>query len=320
MMKKHWRYWLAALALPMAMAQAQEPAFPPSQIRVIVPFPPGGPTDAIGRLVAKGLQDKLGVNVVVENRGGASAVIGSEAVVKSAPDGATLLFNATHHVTNPVFLKTLPYDTKKDFTPIALVAGMASALVVNPKVPARSVNELIELAKKSPDQLSMATFGGANQLSSALFKSMAGIRMVEVGYKGAAPALNDVIAGHVPLMFNSLVTVAPHVQAGKVVALGVTDSKRSALMPDIPTISEAALPGYEAVAWFGLFMPRADNEVPGKLSAVMKEVLADPGLRETLSHMGAEPGTLVGDDFRQFVDAELDKWAKVGEQSGVQKQ
>ncbi|MFW7343123.1 tripartite tricarboxylate transporter substrate binding protein [Pollutimonas sp. H1-120] len=321
-MKKYWINLVLALIIPGA-AVAAEATFPPQQIRVIVPFTPGGPTDLIGRLVAKGLQEKLKVPVVVENRGGASAIIGAEAVARSTPDGSTLLFNATHHVTNPVFFKSLPYDTKADFSPIALVAGMASALVVNPqKVPARSVSELISLAKEKPDQLSMATFGGANQLSSALFEFMAGVEIEDINYKGAAPALNDVIAGHVPMMFNSLVTVAPHVQAGKILALGVTDSKRSSLMPEVPTIAEAGpLPGYEAVAWFGLFMPRdKDNEVSEKLAAVMKEVLAGSEFREQLKKMGAEPGTIVGEDFQKFVDAELVKWAQVGARAGIKKQ
>lgn len=286
-----------------------------------MPFAPGGPTDLMGRLVGKALQEKLKVPVIVENRGGGSAIIGSEYVVNSNPDGSTLLFNATHQVTNPVYFKQLPYDTEKDFSSIALVGQMESVLVVNPELPVNSTAELIKMAQDPNNKLSMATFGGANQLATALFQSMADTKIVEVGYKGAAPSLNDVIAGHLPLMFNSLVTVAPHVEAGTVRALAVTGAERSPYMPDVPTVAESGpLPGYSAVAWWGLFMPYADNDVPAKLSDVMLEILNDPEFIQSLRNIGADPGYLVGAEFEQFVSNELIKWQEVGEKAGIEKQ
>ncbi|MCX7142849.1 MAG: tripartite tricarboxylate transporter substrate binding protein [Proteobacteria bacterium] len=310
----------ALLCLFPHWAPAQ--AFPPPQINLVVPFPPGGPTDVLARHVAQALAGKLKVTVVVENRGGASAMIGSGVVARAAPDGATLLFQATHHVTNPVFFNKLPYDTAKDFSPIALVAIVPSALVVNPAVPARSVAELIALVKKDPAKFSTATFGGANQLVGELFKFMAGLDVTNIGYKGAAPALNDVIGGHVPMMFDSLTTVLPHIRSGKIVALGVTSAERSSLLPDVPTVAESGpLPGYEGSAWFGLFMPAANgNLAEKKLSEAMAEILATEEMRGKLRAMGGEPGTLTGDAFRKFVDAELLKWSDVGRRAKIAKE
>ncbi|MCC7081450.1 MAG: tripartite tricarboxylate transporter substrate binding protein [Burkholderiales bacterium] len=295
--------------------------FPPNQIRVVVPFPPGGPTDVIARHVGRALTEQLKTTVVVENRPGASAMIGSEFVARSTPNGSVLLFNATHQVTNSVFFKKLPYDPIKDFAGVALVANIASLLVVHPSLPARTVAELIALAKREPDKLSMATFGGANQLSSELFKSMAGVRILNIEYKGAAPSLNDVMGGHVPMQFNTLGTVLPYVSSGKLIALGVTSLERSKLLPKVPTIAEAGpLPGYEAVAWFGLFMPAGNADVQAKLADAMTAVLSTKDMREKLAMQGADPGTLTGPAFQKFVEAELVKWSAVGARANIQKQ
>ena len=296
--------------------------FPPPTIKIIVPFPPGGPTDIIGRLVAQALSEKLKVNVLVDNKAGASAVVGSTAVALAAPDGATLLFNATHQVTNSVFFKKLPYDITKDFTPIALVANVPSILIVNRNIPVNSTAELIALAKKDPNKLSFATFGGANQLSTELFKFMAGIDIINISYKGESPALNDVIAGHVPMMFDTLSTVMPHLSDNKIIALGTTGSQRSAFLPDVPTIAESGpLPGYEAIAWFGLFMPAANGNIAQtKLTQAMSEILGSEVFRKKLIAMGAEPSNITGEAFNKFVNAELIKWREVGRKANIEQQ
>lgn len=320
-MKKVFTGGVALMVALLAPMQVQSESFLPRQVTMVIPFPAGGPTDMLGRLVAQELGQRLKVPVIVENRAGASATIGSHRVAQAPADGGVLLFNATHHVTNPVFLKKLPYDTVKDFAPIALVASIPSVLVVHPSVSARSVADLIAQAKKEPGKLSMATFGGANQLSSELFKSMAGVDIENIGYSGEAPAVSGVLGGHVPMMFDTLSTVLPHIKAGKLRALGSTSAARTGLLPEVPTIAEAGpLPGYEAVAWFGLFMPAPGGAVGANLSRHMAEILASPETQKKLRALGAEPGNLTGEAFSRFVDVELKKWREVGERARIEKQ
>jgi tripartite-type tricarboxylate transporter receptor subunit TctC len=297
-------------------------SFPPPQIKIIVPFPAGGPTDVFGRYVAQALGEKLKVTVIVDNRPGANGVIGSEQVARSAPDGATLLFNATHQVITPALMKKMPYDTEAAFTPIALVATVPNAIVITPKLPVQSLKELIALAKKEPGKLQFGSFGGANHLAGELFKAMAGVDIAHIPYKGAAPAMNDVIAGHIPMMFDTLTTIMPQVQGGNVRVLAVTSAKRSPALPDVPTIEEAGgLKGYEATAWFGLFMPAGANTLPeAKLVEAMKEIIASSEMRAKFATFGAEPGTLVGKEFGTFVSAELKKWADVARLAKIEPQ
>lgn len=311
--------WAAGMT-GVTAAAAQD--FPPPQIKVVVPFPAGGPTDVFGRYVAQALGDHLKVVVVVENRPGASGVIGSDVVARSAPDGATLLFNATHQAIMPALMKNIPYDTRTAFTPVALVATVPNAIVVNPKFPAQNLKELIALAKKEPGKLQFGSFGGANQLAGELFKAMAGIDIASIPYKGAAPAMNDVIAGHIPMMFDTITTIKPQVDSGTVRALAVTSSKRSPALPNVPTVEEAGdLKGYEALAWFGLFMPAAPNSpAQAKLVAAMKEIMASKEMKEKIIAFGAEPGTLVGGDFAKFFNAELTKWGDVAKQAKIEPQ
>lgn len=312
--------WAAGMT-GVTAAAAQD--FPPPQIKVVVPFPAGGPTDVFGRYVAQALGDHLKVVVVVENRPGASGVIGSDVVARSAPDGATLLFNATHQAIMPALMKNIPYDTRTAFTPVALVATVPNAIVVNPKFPAQNLKELIALAKKEPGKLQFGSFGGANQLAGELFKAMAGIDIASIPYKGAAPAMNDVIAGHIPMMFDTITTIKPQVDSGTVRALAVTSSKRSPALPNVPTVEEAGdLKGYEALAWFGLFMPAAPANSPAnaKLVAAMKEIMASKEMKEKIVAFGAEPGNLVGGDFAKFFNAELTKWGDVAKQAKIEPQ
>jgi tripartite-type tricarboxylate transporter receptor subunit TctC len=292
----------------------------PSSIKIIVPFPAGGTTDILARFVAQYLGDKLGVTTIVENRPGASGVVGSEMVAKSPNDGSVLLLTATHHVINPSLYRKLPYDTEKEFSPIAVVASAPNALVVTSGFPAKTVAELIAMAKKEPGTISFgsAGIGGANHLSGELFKQMAGVDIIHIPYKGAAPAMNDLIGGHIPMMFDTLPTVLPAAAAGNIRILAVTSLTRAASLPDVPTLDEAGVKGFQVTAWFGLYMPAAnDKPVYGKLATAMKEILATPAMREKFATQGVEPGKLVGADFAKFVDAEITKWGAVVKTANV---
>lgn len=323
MVKSKWLLVAGACIASLALGSAASAqTFPPPQIKIVVPFPAGGPTDVFGRYVAQALGEKLNVTVIVENRPGANGTIGADAVARSAPDGATLLFNATHQAINPVMMKNIPYNTETAFTPVALVATVPNVIVVNPKFSTQNLQEVITLAKKEPGKLQYGSFGGANQLAAELFKAMAGIDIAHVPYRGAAPAMNDVIAGHIPMMFETVTTVKPQVDSGNVRALAVTSLKRSPALPNVPTVEEAAgLKGYEAVAWFGLFMPASKNSpAEAKLVEVMKEILASKELREKVTAFGAEPSTLTGAEFQKFFAAELKKWRDVGTLAKIEPQ
>jgi tripartite-type tricarboxylate transporter receptor subunit TctC len=308
--------------LATTAADANE-QFPVNNVKIIVPFPAGGTTDILARFVAQYLGDKLGVTTIVENRPGASGIIGSEVVAKSPNDGSVLLLTATHHVINPSLYKQLPFDPRKEFSPVALVASAPNALVVTAAFPAKNVAELIAMAKKDPGKYSFgsAGIGGANHLSGELFKQMAGIDIVHVPYKGAAPAMNDLIGGHIPIMFDTLPTVLPAASGGTIRVLAVTSKERAASLPDVPTLDEAGVKGFEATAWFGLYMPAANgNAAYTKLAAAMKDILAAPATREKFAGQGVEPGKLAGPDFTKFVDAEMDKWAGVVKTANVPQQ
>ncbi|MDB5655583.1 MAG: hypothetical protein JWQ94_3196 [Tardiphaga sp.] len=313
-MNKLARLVLACLLLGCGGVAAQAQNFPPGSIKIVVPFPAGGTTDILARFVAQYLGDKLGVTTLVENKPGASGTIGSEMVARSPADGSVLLLTATHHVINPSLRRSLPYDTQKDFSPIAVVATAPNALVVTNDFPAKTVGELIALAKKQPGKLSFgsAGVGGANHLSGELFKEMAGIDITHIPYKGAAPAMNDLIGGHIPIMFDSLPTVIPAAEAGTIRVLAVTSLTRAASLPDVPTLDEAGVKGFEATAWFGLYMPKADGNLAySRLVAAMAEILAAPATKEKFATQGVEPGRLTGPAFASFVDSEIKKWSAV---------
>ncbi|MCD0505127.1 tripartite tricarboxylate transporter substrate binding protein [Bordetella petrii] len=303
---------LATLLAPPA-AQAQQP-YPARSVTLVVPFPPGGTTDILARLLANELGQQWKQTVVVENKPGASGTIFSEQLARTQPDGYTLMLTATHHVINPSLYKNLRYDTRKDFTPIAEVAAVPNVLVVNPSFPARTVPELIAYAKANPGKVNFgsAGTGGANHLSGELFKSMTGIEMVHIPYKGAAPALNDLLGGQIPVMFDSVPGVLQHIQAGKLRALGVTSTKRSPALPDVPTLDEAGVKGFEAMAWFGLYAPGdMPPELAGKISRDVLAALQSPQIKQQFAKQGAEPGTMTQPEFARYVNAEIDKWAKV---------
>lgn len=316
-MKSTFQLFLAASTL--AMAAAAPAAYPDKPIKLVVPYTPGGVTDALARYVAKGLADRVGQPVIVENKGGGGANIGADAVAKSPADGYTLLMgSAATHAINASLYKKLTYDHVKDFAPITQVAQVPNILVLHPSVPANTVRELIDYAKKNPGKLNFGSSGsgGTIHLSGELFKSMAGVDMVHVPYKGSAPAVSDLLGGQVQVMFDS--SVVPHVRSGKLKALAVTSAKRSSALPDVPTMAEAGLPGYESTAWFGILAPAGTPEpILARLHAELTAVLRDPATVEWMKAQGFDP---VGDSpaqFASYIRKETDKWAKVVKASGA---
>ncbi|MCA0440784.1 tripartite tricarboxylate transporter substrate binding protein [Hydrogenophaga sp.] len=302
---------LCAAAAPLA-AHAQD--FPTHPVKIVVPFPAGGTTDILARQLAKELGERWGKPVIVDNKAGASGTIFSEQLARMPPDGHTLMLTATHHVINPGLYKNLKYDTRTDFTPLAQVAAVPNVLVVHPSFPPKTVQQLVAYAKANPGKVNFGSSGtgGANHLSGELFKLMAGVEMVHVPYKGAATALTDLLGGQIPMMFDSVPGVLQHIQSGKLLALGVTSLKRSPALPNVPTIDEAGLKGFEATAWFGLYAPgRMDPKLREKLAGDVRQVLQSANIRSQFAALGAEPGSMTQAQFTSFVDAELTKWVKV---------
>jgi tripartite-type tricarboxylate transporter receptor subunit TctC len=314
--------WIAALifaALIVDSAAAQP--YPNHAIRLVVPFPAGGTTDIIARDVAKRLTETLGQSVVVDNRAGAGGNIGSDLVAKSTPDGYTLLMGTVGtHAINPSLYAKMPYDHIKDFVPIVLVAGVPNVLEVNPSLPVNSVSDLIKLAKSKPGTINFASSGSGTSihLSGELFKTMAGVDMTHVPYKGSAPAISDLIGGQVQVMFDNLPSSLPQIKAGKLRAIAVTSLKRSPALPDIPTIAESGLPGFEASSWFGILAP-AGTPAPviAKINADVNKWLQSAEGREQLLAQGAEVAGGTPEQFAAHIRAETDKWAKVVKASGA---
>jgi tripartite-type tricarboxylate transporter receptor subunit TctC len=306
--------WLAATAVAISVCSAFAQPYPSQPVKIVVPFPAGGTTDILARQLATELTNKWSVPVVVENKAGASGTIFSEQLTRTPPDGHTLMLTATHHVINPGLYKNLKYDTKTAFTSLAQVAAVPNVLLVHPSVPAKTVQDLIRYGKDNPGKLSFgsAGSGGANHLSGELFKSTTGIQMVHIPYKGAAPALNDLLGGTIPVMFDSLTGVIQHIKSGQLRALGVTSLKRSSAAPDIPTLDESGVKGFEATAWFGLYGPAGMRpELVKKLSSDVLEILQSPRIKAQFAEQGAEAGSMTQTEFSAFVSAEIDKWGKV---------
>ncbi len=314
--------WIAA-ALAGAIAAPPLPAqtWPVKPIRLIVPYSPGGTADLLGRGIARKLSESLGQQVIIENRMGAGGGIGTDLVAKSKADGYTLLLGtiATHAI-NPNLYPDIPYDPVKDFAPVALVATMPNLLVVNPSVPARSVRELIALAKAKPGELAFASAGsGTTQhLSGELFKKMAGVDMLHIPYKGNAPAVTDLIGGQVQVMFDNIPISLQQVRAGKLRALAVTGAKRSAVLPDVPTIAEAALPGYSVTSWFALFAPAGTPAaIVARLNRETNKALAGKALYDQLTDQGIQPGSGTAAHLAAHLRAELPRWKKIVAESGA---
>ena len=308
---------LAAFAL---LSHAQAP-FPSKPIRIVVPFPAGGTTDILARAVAQKLTETMGQTVVVDNRPGAGGNIGAELVAKSPPDGYTLLMGTvgTHAINASLYAK-MPYDHVRDFAPVILVAGVPNVLVVNPSVPANNVQELIAYIKANPGKVNFASSGSGTSihLAGELFKTMAGVSMTHVPYKGSAPAVTDLLGGQVQLMFDNLPSALPQIKAGKLRALAVTSAQRASALPDVPTVAEAGLPGFDATSWFGLLAPAGTpKDVVAKLNAEVAKWLASPEAREKLASQGAIAAGQSPEDFTRHIAAETAKWQKVVKESGA---
>jgi tripartite-type tricarboxylate transporter receptor subunit TctC len=311
---------LAGLAMAAASsAQAQE--YPTRQITLIAPWPAGGAVDALCRAVAPHLSDRLGKSVVVENRPGAGSVIGTAAGAKAAPDGYTMVMAGSGSLAiSTAMYKTLPYDPVKDFIPILLPAKIPFFLVVNPSLPVRSVAEFVAYAKESPGRLSYASGGpgSPHHLYAELLRTMTGIEMTHVPYKGSAPALTDVVAGHVPVLFSDPVPTLPLIRDGKVRALGVSTMARSPSAPDIPPIAEAGVAGFDVAGW-GVFAVPAGTpkEAVSKLQAALTAVSALPEVQQQIIKLGMIPGSISGSELERFITAEIARWGKVVTQAGL---
>lgn len=315
------RFRLAMIAVVLAApALAAGQAYPSKPIRLIVPYAPGGSSDIIARLIAQKLTDNLGRQVLVDNRAGAGSTVGTDLVAKANPDGYTLVLSNVPHAINATLYSKLPYDTEKDFAPVVLIATVMPVLVVNPAVPVHSVKELIELAKAKPASVNYASAGnGSSQhLAAELFKSMAGINMVHIPYKGGGPAVVDLLAGQVAVYFPNTPLVASYIKSGRLRAIAVTGATRSPLLPDIPTVSESGLPGYAVTDWYGVLAPAKTNAaVSGKLNAEINKILATADMKERLPTFGFQIAGGTPDRFAQLIKADISKWAKVIKESGA---
>ena len=309
-----------AAALVFIAAQALAQGFPSRPVKLLIGVPPGGPTDTVARAIAPDLGEALGQPIVVENRPGASGVIATDAVAKAAPDGHTLAFIYITHATNPALIGKLPYDTLRDFAPVSLVGRQSMVLLAHPTFAATSVQELVAAAKAAPGKIDYGASdaGSAPHLAAELFKMMAGIDLTPIYYKGTAPALTDLLAGQIPVMFVSNISALPHVKAGKLKALGVTGASRTALAPDIQTIAESGLAGYEAYGWYGIAAPaRTPGAVVARLHAEVAKIAQNPAMKSRLAAQGLE---LVGNtpaQFDAFIRAEIEKWRAVLKAAGV---
>jgi tripartite-type tricarboxylate transporter receptor subunit TctC len=314
---------IAALFAALLVAgDSSAQTYPTRPVTIVVPFTPGGTTDILGRLSGQGLEQRLGKPFLIENRPGAGTQIGATAVAKSASDGYTLLVApSTTMAVNVTLYKKLSYDPAKDFAPLALMAHVPFVLVVNPSLPVQTVADLIKLAREKPNELSFASggVGAAHHLCGALLKSMTGIKMAHVPYKGSVPALNDVVAGHVPLMFSDFAPSLQLIKAGKLRALGVTTAKRVPAAPDIPPIAETGVPGYEAVPW-QMMVTKAGTpkEVVDRLNAEMKSIMAGADTQKQLVEMGMIPAdTGSPTELARFVETEIVRWGKIVHRAGI---
>ena len=322
-MKKNWRLLLSASVALCAATLGSVPAqaaYPDKPVRLIVPYPPGGPTDILGRMAAQYMTEKLGQTFVVENKAGASGMIGAEMVARAPADGYTLLVNASIHVIYPSLYKNVPVDPIKDFTPISQIALVPLVLVMRPDQPIQSVSMLIEEGKKDPGKFRFASSGNgaAPHLAGEAFNLMTGLHMQHIPYKGSSPALTDVMGGHVDLMFDSLPSSMPHIESGSLKALAVSTSSRVAALPDVPTIAEAGVPDYEITTWYGLWGPKnLPADLTNKISQLMADMVKDPKYRERLAALGTEPVGSTPDTFATFQEAEAKKFADIVQRSGA---
>lgn len=315
-----WR--IAALALctfHVLPAAAQQ--WPHKPVRVILSVPAGATPDFTARLIFPGLSQQLGVSLVADNRAGGGGVIGAEIASKAAPDGYTLFISSPGALTIlPHLRKGLPYDTLRDFQPVSLISVGPFVLMAHPSVPAKNIQELIALAKAQPGKLNYASAGNgvANHLAGELFKQMAGVDIVHVPYKGAPQAVSDVLAGHMQLMFNSIAPIVPHIKSGKIRVLGVASAQRSPQMPELPTIAESGVPGFEAVNWFGMFAPaKTPRMIVNRVNAAVAGTIKSPEMQARFIALGADPVGSSVEEFTAYVRRDMEKYARIVKVSGA---
>ncbi len=311
---------LLAAALTITASATCAQTYPTRAVRLVVPFLAGGSTDIVGRTVGQKLSEMWGQPVVVDNRPGGGTTIGTEAVAKSAPDGYTLLVTPAPFTINPSLLAKLPYDALNDFAPITLINTTPLVMVVHPGVPAKNVKELIALAKANPGKLNFGSSGtgGSNHLAGELFNAMAGVKMVHIPYKGNAGALTDIVGGHLDVVYNGVTSAIALIKGGKLRVLAVTSLQRTPALPDVPTLNESGLKGFEAVAWNGLTAPaKTPRDVIMKINADVIKVVSSPELRERLKAEGSDPVGSSPEQYAAFLRDEIAKWAKVIKFAGV---
>ena len=316
----------AGMIVMPALAQtpaAGSQAYPVKPVRIIVPYAPGGNTDFTARAVAEKLSEAYKRQFIVDNRPGAATNIGTEAVAKAPADGYTLLMGGAANAINMSFFNKLPYDTVRDFEPIALCVQGANVLAIHPSLPAKNLREFIALAKAQPGKLNFASsgLGSSNQMAGELLKMMAGINIVHVPYKGNAPALTDLIGGHVEMIFNGVPSVLPHIQSGRVRGIAIGSLKRFPALPNLPTFDESGLKGYEATTWFGMMAPaKTSKDIIARLNVEVDKALKSPDIRERFANDGLEPMGGTPEFFAKFIRSEIDKYAKVVKATNLQKQ
>jgi tripartite-type tricarboxylate transporter receptor subunit TctC len=308
----------AATVLPL---QVFAQAWPDKAVKIVVPFGPGGPADVYARILGNALSETLKQSFIIDNKPGAGAVIGTEVVAKSPPDGYTLLMMSNTHTTNETLLSNKPYTLLKDLAPVAPVNSSDLLMVVHPSVEAKTLKEFIELAKKQPGKLSYASSGPGTpyHMAGELFKSMSGTDILHVPHRNSGDARNSVLGGYVNMMLDAVTAMAGNVETGRLRALGTTGQKRSSVLPNVPTVSEAGVPGYEATIWLGIMAPAGTPAaVVDKLNAEIAKVIAKPEIRDAWAKQGAEPMTMSATAFGGFLKADIEKWAKVIKTAGIQ--
>ncbi len=301
---------LAALPSPWLFAQD----YPNKSVRLIVPFPPGGANDVIGRLLGQSLSESMGKPFVIDNRGGANSIIGCDLTAKAAPDGYTILIVPASHAINPSLYEKLPYDSIRDFTPLSLIGNGAYVLVANAQFPAHTAADLVSLAKLKPNEVRFASAGVGNttHLAGELFALMAGVHMLHVPYKGGGPAVTDLIAGRVSIYFSTVALASSHIRAGRLKGIGVTTAKRVSSLPDLPTIAESGVPGYEVNGWYGLLAPaRTPVSIVNRLNSEVRKALQKEEMHEKLAALGVEAAGSTPAEFAKTMQTDVAKWAKV---------
>ena len=294
--------------------------YPNKPIRFIVPFPPGGATDIIARIVGQKLTEASGQQVILDNRGGGSSILGTELAARAAPDGYTMLLGSFAFAITPALHEKLTYNTLRDFSAVSLIGNGQAVLVVHPAVPAQTVKELVALAKARPGQLNYSSTGGgsASNLGALLFQSMTGVHITTITYKGGSPALVALLAGEVNMTFTSIVPTLPYIRAGKLRALGVSSFKRTNALPDVPTIAEAGVKGYELISWYGVLVPRLTPQpIIAKLNGDIVRALRSADVRENLIAQGVEPAASSPAELSKYIAAEVAKWSKVIKETGA---